>query len=656
MSPYSYEALLDGHIRILTLLPGEFGEAICIQLSNVQLQEFSLAARAKSLDSAVGPSPARYEALSYAWGSKNRSHRLGSADGSYFQVTQSLHQALQYLRYPDRERRIWADAVCINQDDLTERASQVAVMANIFRNAICVLVWLGEATQGDTLAFAALHANDNWNPLGLEDEDIPADDELIQEALEKEPWCPCCRSPLSEADVDADRGYVAVEELCDREWFSRLWVYQEVACARAVEVHCGFHHRAWISFQNFYDPTYYSIKPSDIEVVSMCRIPTPGGFDPSVLLRLLVVLGEKDCREEQDRIFAIRSIAGLEHVKALEPDYTLPAHELCRRVGVECLRNGDFDYLHPGRFTTHKNQNATAGLPLPHVSLLLALASANSTEDEEHRLQQRPSWVPALHCLSEKDVAKYHEYSWHLGPAYLLAKKQPQGWDWSRKRKASAPGRLCVEFLAENPNVLRILGCRFGSVLDVLKHSGSPFAYGFSKHAYHNRPDPLMSAAFRAWMSRCGKFLSSYGFLVVKEIKELMYCNSLVTGFDADIYDLMMKDEPAPNRTEKVDSWLLREFLELHVEDDHKKLRYYDDFRNLAAIKSPDGRINLGWIPQSAGVGDLVSLFFGCPRPFLLRQQQDNGFTLLGDAWVFGVADDASFHIPQFNMEWFSLT
>jgi hypothetical protein len=138
MSPYSYEALLDGHIRILTLLPGEFGEAICIQLSNVQLQEFSLAARAKSLDSAVGPSPARYEALSYAWGSKNRSHRLGSADGSYFQVTQSLHQALQYLRYPDRERRIWADAVCINQDNLTERASQVAVMANIFRTpSVC---------------------------------------------------------------------------------------------------------------------------------------------------------------------------------------------------------------------------------------------------------------------------------------------------------------------------------------------------------------------------------------------------------------------------------------------------------------------------------------------------------------------------------------
>ena len=649
-TPYRYRALRDGYIRVLTVLPGKFGDAIW-----VRLQQFDLAAHTKSLDRAVDPFHARYEALSYAWGSPNRTHSLEFADGSYVEVTQSLYHALQYLRYPGRERRIWADAVCINQDDLTERASQVADMANVFRHATCVLVWLGESTTDDTLAFATLQASDNW----LEDELISTNGEHIEAGLKREPWCPCCKTPLAEAKIDTSLAYAVVNDLCDREWFSRLWVYQEVACARAVEVHCGFHHCSWVSFDRFPDLEYQSTKPSDIEIVSMCRIPTPGCFDPSVLLRLLVVLGEKDCREEQDRVFAIRSIAGLEHVEALEPDYTLSVDEVCLRVAVECLRGDDFDHLHPDRFTRHLNQNGTAGLPLPHISLLLALASSHSTEDGEDLLEGRPSWVPAFHYLSKRDFAKYYEYSWHLGPAYLYGKEQAQGLGWEEKSKAPAPERMRVEYLPEQSNTLRVLGYRFGTVLDVFKRSESPFAYKFDKGDFDEDDEQksVVGPAFQTWISRCKNFLRNYGYdrLNIKDFKELMYCNSLLAGFDPDIYKAMMEDAPALEEGERADNWLLREFLEPQPLDPDKKLRYYDDFRNLAAITSTDGGIHFGWIPQPAHEGDVVSIFYACPRPFVLRQRADDNFTLLGDSWIFGVADDVSYHLPPSDMEWVSL-
>ena len=38
---------------------------------------------------------------------------------------------------------IWIDALCINQDDAAERASQVQLMGRVFQDASCVFAWLG---------------------------------------------------------------------------------------------------------------------------------------------------------------------------------------------------------------------------------------------------------------------------------------------------------------------------------------------------------------------------------------------------------------------------------------------------------------------------------------------------------------------------------
>ncbi|KAI0134396.1 hypothetical protein BJ170DRAFT_609667 [Xylariales sp. AK1849] len=41
-------------------------------------------------------------------------------------------------------RRIWADALCIDQEDSKEKGSQKSAMTRIYRGASLVLVWLGK--------------------------------------------------------------------------------------------------------------------------------------------------------------------------------------------------------------------------------------------------------------------------------------------------------------------------------------------------------------------------------------------------------------------------------------------------------------------------------------------------------------------------------
>lgn len=162
MSEYRYSPLPSEaySIRLLRLLPLMSGEVettpIRCQLFNHTLQTSSTpAVRYQKYSTSI----VRYEALSYVWGDPNPKTPFSIyLNGLRFKVTDNLYSALRRLRRPERNRILWIDAICINQNDPLERAKQVQFMAKIYGQANNVLVWLGDAEDGSDGAFQAICA------------------------------------------------------------------------------------------------------------------------------------------------------------------------------------------------------------------------------------------------------------------------------------------------------------------------------------------------------------------------------------------------------------------------------------------------------------------------------------------------------------------
>ena len=122
-------------IRLLELYPGNANENIDCTLYQTKLEDAP-----------------KYEAISYTWGNPaNKTNVL--CDSKIIMVTQNLKDALCRLKLKDESRILWADAICINQNDDVEKGSQVKLMARIYGNATRVCAWLGYATTQMQPAF-----------------------------------------------------------------------------------------------------------------------------------------------------------------------------------------------------------------------------------------------------------------------------------------------------------------------------------------------------------------------------------------------------------------------------------------------------------------------------------------------------------------------
>ncbi|KAI0555554.1 heterokaryon incompatibility protein-domain-containing protein [Xylaria curta] len=166
-------------------------------------------------DQAKGPYP--YEALSYVWGAPERP-RLVYTEMGYLTVTENLHAALSRLRDWCFPRVVWADAICINQDDEEERSTQVELMAIIYAKAIRVVVWLEE------------HAAETYSSQRHITAHGDKALECIRDAAEGR-----ATSPL-----ENEMSREAILTLFQRSWFRRIWVLQEVSAARQILIMTRF--------------------------------------------------------------------------------------------------------------------------------------------------------------------------------------------------------------------------------------------------------------------------------------------------------------------------------------------------------------------------------------------------------------------------------
>ena len=82
-----------------------------------------------------------YTAVSYTWGLDDN-HDVSMVNDKMLKVRENVSSMLKRLFKPDQSRTLWIDALCINQDDVEEKNSQVRMMGDIYENAIYVLSWL----------------------------------------------------------------------------------------------------------------------------------------------------------------------------------------------------------------------------------------------------------------------------------------------------------------------------------------------------------------------------------------------------------------------------------------------------------------------------------------------------------------------------------
>lgn len=178
-----------------------------------------------------------YIALSYVWGDASVKTPI-TVNSVSLGATANLCAALRRARFDAEPISLWVDAVCINQADNAEKAAQIRLMRAIYTSASMVVVWLGERDAASDEAMPLIFgAARMWERHKLEASGGdtcggPGAAELMMYALAQGGALP------------------ALGLFLKREWWSRVWVIQEVAVSQRAILLCGDKP---ITFRDFID-------------------------------------------------------------------------------------------------------------------------------------------------------------------------------------------------------------------------------------------------------------------------------------------------------------------------------------------------------------------------------------------------------------------
>lgn len=166
-----------------------------------------------------------YDAVSYVWGDPKKTAII-KINGRDVGISTNLAALLRRIRRPDRARNIWADQICIDQDNVVEKTAQVHMMGDIYSKCSQCLIWMGEtpATVPPSDVEAALHL--------LE----------FMAAPEKVPVPSCLTSKADFKNVfNVLRGIHPLGNI----WWSRIWTVQEVILPRDKTIIWGSRELPW---------------------------------------------------------------------------------------------------------------------------------------------------------------------------------------------------------------------------------------------------------------------------------------------------------------------------------------------------------------------------------------------------------------------------
>lgn len=330
---YKYKHLKSKEIRILDLFLSE-DETLRGIIRHVPLSQAGA-----------------FTAVSYVWGTpatEMHGRYLETPHGKLV-LTFSLHSALQALRKRSGSiLPIWADGICINQDDPREKALQIGMMGQIFQAADQVAAWLGHEFNGSKEAMEALgkirprmrssipgSTDPSWASTGR---NTSQDHEGAMEAsiYEGLPW-------------------QSINALLERPWFRRVWITQEVVLPSKVTVMCGQSEMDWDHLCDALTHCESEVNQGlhsnsedlrllpaagPVYALGAARRTLRDGGQRHCLLRWFELFAHANASEKVDKLFAFLGLARDGDLEDFKPDYESSLEEVLRRYARGFLMQG----------------------------------------------------------------------------------------------------------------------------------------------------------------------------------------------------------------------------------------------------------------------------------------------------------------------------
>lgn len=607
-----YERLIDlQEIRVLELHPGKYSDDLrCnLHVCDVALDRAyywpqetregrlgNAFVQTRFVVSSATGQPVWYTALSYVWGDSAFVMPM-LCDGKPFRTTRNLEAALRHLRHTEDSVILWADQICIDQNDLQEKTQQVLLMSKIYERARNTVVWLGVEADNSNSALETLL--DIRFALRYHSEEKAPDVEDF--------------ARLSLPQPDSPK-WSDLREFLSRPWFHRVWVLQEAVLQRRVEMVCGSRCISWHDMAMF---AYFMVN-YDLEQFMGLEEPAEGELSESTCVRIKMISDMKDyyhtsiqksslfavltegrgakATDLRDKVFGVMGMSD----QILYPDYQRSVPDVYREACQPCLNASDI------------------------VRLLCSV-------DHDQPVEGMPSWVPDWSTprqtvslgFTDKEHAVYKAATWD----------------------ADFAGYRLKSIKIEKNHSLIIEGVMFDSISNVC----GPAKPTLQDLLVESSARDFVVQCVRMAIAECAHYISKTGLFEA-------FWRTVVAGKDhtgvlqapgdyAEIFALLLDTASGVSPTLPDQPHFKRMLTTKSLES----RRPYRLFREIqiaykAAMRGRNfgttSKGYMGLFPRGTQYGDRICVFLGAPLPFILRSQRSSGqYRLIGECYVHGIMD-----------------
>lgn len=568
---YAYSPLSsETSVRLIRLLPGTTDAPI----------------QAEIIVSAIGDGT-QFEALSYTWGDTRPTARI-HLDGTHLPLAANLESALTRLRYTNISRIIWIDALCIDQQNMQERQSQVLLMGQIYRASSSVMIWLGEESRVGDSVFTLM--------------------QLLSEAATRPDFAP--GSPFfleqvksSNISLDNRADWKALDSLFWSAWFTRVWIIQELVLAKKAIVYFDSQCITWDEFHRAANCAS-SIKMGGLDdiypdrVLALWRL-----FEQlraSSTLDLLSLLRSTRFSLATDAHDKIYGLLGIADATSLVPDYASPVLSLFIDVAKLFLEQSGYNFLS-------------------------AVVDSKSTQ-----VTGLPTWIP--------------DWSW--------APKALDLWEHMGRRAPAASGETEPVFEISESNFLIVSGAIVDSIAHmapILYVWRRPKYHDSLKSRLQETllDDVGLGCRLMAWERLALKLLSyPDGTKVSEAYHRTLFQDQGIYNAEEDpatvleyLYSVFRQRHIRPFEEavgyKEPDQYKLenKNSSTLYAAQYEQQLWDVCTHRRLVTTK----RGYLGLVPASTRHGDKVAVFLGGSTPYILRKAGKGTYMFRGDCYVHGI-------------------